>query len=201
MFLTALDLPIMKVTIIPHDPTWVTQFATGKASLDVILSGIPIHSIEHVGSTSIPGLPAKPVLDIDIIIPASSLPSARAALVTAGYFDCGEMNMPGRFAFRQPVYGAKDAAFGTSENGEMRRNTYLMIEGCVALRNYLDLERMLAVDEGVRREYGTLKTELADKEWNTIGGYSFSKTKMICEILEKAGWSEKDLEEVRICNS
>ena len=82
----------MKVTILPHDPTWATQFATQKALLGTILSGIAFHSIEHVGSTSIPGLLAKPVLDIDIITPPTSLPSARAALVGAGYVDCGEMN-------------------------------------------------------------------------------------------------------------
>jgi GrpB-like predicted nucleotidyltransferase (UPF0157 family) len=86
----------MKVTI---HPTWATQFATQKALLGTILSGIAFHSIEHVGSTSILGLLAKPALDIDVIIPFTSLLSVRAAPVRAGYFDCGEMNVPGRFAF------------------------------------------------------------------------------------------------------
>lgn len=167
----------MRVTILPHDPTWATQFATQKALLGVILSSIAFHSIENVGSTSIPGLPAKPVLDIDIIIPPASLPSARAALVRAGYFDCGEMNVPGRFAFRQPGYGAKDAAFGSSEDGEMRRNTYLIIEGCTALRNHLYLKRVLTVDEGLRGQYGALKRELAKGNGTILGNIRLLRRK------------------------
>lgn len=191
----------MKVIIESHNRSWITEFAKIKAVLEDISKGIPFVSIEHVGSTSIPGLLAKSVLDVDIIIEPSDLASARKALVQAGYYDCGEMNVPGRFAFRQPGFGQGDAATGERVNGEMRRNTYLMIEGCVALRNHLDLKRMLLVDEELREEYGMVKRQLAEREWKDIGGYAMAKNEILWGILVKAGWSKEDLEEVKKANT
>lgn len=53
----------MKVTILPYDPKWVLQFVTQKVSIETVLSGIPIHSVEHVGSTSIPGIECEYIVD------------------------------------------------------------------------------------------------------------------------------------------
>ena len=193
----------MKVTIEPHNPAWITEFQKAKASLEAILKDTSIRSIEHVGSTSIPGLPAKAVIDIDIIVTAETLPATRQALVSAGYFDCGEMNVPGRFAFRQPGFGQRDAAWGSkvTGSGEMRRNTYAMIEGGVALRNHLDMKRVLMSDEALREEYGQFKIRLSEREFNNIGEYATAKNDILLKILRKAGWSEEDLEEVRKANS
>ncbi|KAJ5125813.1 hypothetical protein N7476_009858 [Penicillium atrosanguineum] len=130
---------------------------------------------------------AKPVLDIDIIIPLSALPSARTALTNTRYTDCGEMNVPGRFAFRQPGYGRSDAAHGAGKNGELRYNTYLMIEGCVALRNHLDIQRVLLGDPELREEYARVKNELKEIEFENIGQYAIGKTEILCKILRKAG--------------
>lgn len=88
-----------------------------------------IVSIGHVGSTCIPLLKAKPVLDIDIIIGISSLEATRIALVNAGHAYCGEMNVPGRFAFRQPEHGKFSAAHDPEKNGGVRYNTCLMVGG------------------------------------------------------------------------
>lgn len=84
----------MRVTIEPHNPEWPLKFSEIHDQLHDILKDVNIISIEHVGSTSIPSLMAKPVLDIDIIIQTSSLEAARNALKIAGYTDCGEMNVP-----------------------------------------------------------------------------------------------------------
>ena len=194
----------MKVTLEPYNPSWATKFHGIKQTLESILSDIPIQSIEHVGSTSIPfpNFLAKPVLDIDIIVPPASLSSARAALVKAGYFDCGEMNVPGRFAFRQPGYGQKDAAFGHGDaGGEMRMNSYVMVEGCTALRNHLDVKKVLMEDEALRGEYVGRKRELAKKDIASIGEYATAKTEILCKILRKAGWKEEELEPVKDANA
>ncbi|KAJ8098892.1 grpb/dephospho-CoA kinase [Lipomyces tetrasporus] len=193
----------MKVVVEPHNPAWIVEFSNVKAALEIILKDVPPLSIEHVGSTSVPGLPAKPILDIDIIVTPETLASTRQALVQAGYFDCGEMNVPGRFAFRQPGFGQNDAAFGEQGKapGEMRRNTYAVIEGCVALRNHLDIKRTLLSDEGLRDEYGQVKMALAAKEWANIGEYVTSKNEILWKILERAGWSGEDLDEVKKANT
>lgn len=190
----------MKVIIEPYNPRWATEFEAQKLELLEILQGVPIVKIEHVGSTSIPGLKAKPVLDIDIIIPISSLEATRKALVRAGYFDCGEMNVPGRFAFRQPGYGKADAAFG-HVTGERRRNTYAMIEGSPALRNHLDIKRILLEDEVLREEYSRVKTDLAERDYQNIGEYAMAKNYILWKILRKAGWTEEDLEPIIKANS
>ncbi|TAQ88437.1 hypothetical protein B7494_g3219 [Chlorociboria aeruginascens] len=192
----------MKVVLLPHDPSWAMQFDEQRAALVSLLTNASAqyNMIVHVGSTSIAGIPAKPVLDIDIIIPLSSLPSARKALSDAGYADLGEMNIPGRFVFRQPGYGKADAAFGHDE-GEMRRNTYLMIEGSLALRNHLDLKRVLESDVEMREEYAAVKRKLAEREFANIGEYATGKNEIMMKILRRAGWNENDLNEVRQANT
>jgi GrpB-like predicted nucleotidyltransferase (UPF0157 family) len=102
----------MKVVIEPHNPAWEAEFARVRDHLHQILEDVPILSIEHVGSTSIPGLSAKPVLDIDIVVTPDTLAATRAALIAAGYVDFGEMGVPGRVAFRQPGHERSQAATG-----------------------------------------------------------------------------------------
>jgi len=191
----------MQVTIEPHNPAWLDEFQKTKSSLESILKDAPCQSIEHVGSTSIAGLPAKPVLDIDIIVTPAQLPAVRKALSDAGYLDCGEADIPGRFIFRQPGYGQKDAAFGhLGAGGEMRRNTYAIIEGCPALRNHLDIKRVLVENEALREEYGNVKKGLMGREFNNIGEYAHSKNKILWKLLAAAGWSEEDLAPVKKAN-
>ena len=191
-----------KVIIEQYDPAWAEEFKLAKASLEIILKDVQYISIEHVGSTSIPGLPAKPVIDIDIIIKPSSLVATRAALVSAGYTDCGEMDVLGRHIYRQPGFGKHQGAFGErTADGGLRRNTYAMIEGCASLRNHLDVKRVLLEDAALKEEYGALKCALADREFEGIGAYSAEKSNVLRKILRKAGWSEEDFAPVKPANS
>ena len=191
----------MKVIIEPHNPQWRIKFLEIKRQLQQTLEGIPVLSIEHVGSTSIPGLLAKPVLDVDIIIQPSSLEATRRAMSQAGFTDCGEMNIPGRFVFRQPGYGRFDAAHGPGKDGELRYNTYVMIDGCTSLRNHLDVKRLLMENQALRNEYGRVKQALRDTEFEKIDCYVIGKSEILCRILKEAGWSELDLEPVIKANS
>lgn len=186
----------MKVFIQPYDPIWAAKFQEAKAALEGILVGVPYTSIEHVGSTSIIGMPAKPVLDIDIIVTLQTLPAVRAAMVKAGYLDNGEMGVPGRFVFRQPGYAQFDPASGHSADGEMRRNTYAMVEGCVSLKNHLDVRRILQEDEDLRKEYAFVKRELAGRDFLNMDEYTIGKNAVWVKIVKKAGWSEEEMEEV-----
>lgn len=191
----------MKVEIQPYNPDWAVKFQVMKSELQNILAGIPIVSIEHVGSTSVPSLRAKPVIDIDIIIQPSSLALARSAMSNAGYMDCGEMNVPGRYVLREPGYGRFEAAHGLGRNGEPRRNTYLVIEGCLSLRNHIDTKRILLEDEELREEYSAVKLLLAGGDFEHIDEYVRGKTEVLFKILRKAGWSEEDLEPIMKANS
>jgi GrpB-like predicted nucleotidyltransferase (UPF0157 family) len=191
----------MKVIIEPYNPAWAEEFQKDKALLETILKDVQYISIEHVGSTSIPGLSAKPVIDIDIIINPSSLVATRTAMVSAGYTDCGEMDVPGRHIYRQPGYGQHQAAHGErTADGGLRRNTYAMIEGSSALRNHLDVRRVLLEDAALREEYGALKYELAVREFDGIGPYARAKSIVLQKILRKAGWTDIDFVPVEPSN-
>jgi GrpB-like predicted nucleotidyltransferase (UPF0157 family) len=73
------------IVIEDYDPAWVGQFAAARALLDEALDGLII-AIEHVGSTSVPGLPAKPIIDIDLLIEDTADESRYVpALETRGY--------------------------------------------------------------------------------------------------------------------
>lgn len=195
----------MKILLEQHNPVWAVEFARVRDDLLVTFKDIPICSIEHVGSTSIPGLVAKPVLDIDIIISPTSLDAARATLVSAGYVDIGEYGVPGRWAFRQPgfILNAKDGSGSIRDDTgekEMRRNVYVILDGCVSLRNHLDLKMMLLEHDELREEYGKVKREIVTGGVGSTLEYCQKKTAVLVNILRRAGWDETGLEEVRKAN-
>lgn len=90
------------VVIVDYDPLWPKQFETLRYRLANVLGGLAL-TIEHVGSTAVPGLAAKPILDIDVLLRSpDDLPSAIAALASIGYLHRGDLGIPGREAFRAP---------------------------------------------------------------------------------------------------
>ncbi|KAE9367078.1 putative UPF0157 protein YqkA [Stipitochalara longipes BDJ] len=191
----------MKVIIEPHNQAWDVEFQRVRDELHDIFRDIPVLSIEHVGSTAIPGLAAKPILDIDIVVTLDILTMTRAAMVAAGYQDFGEMGVPDRIAFRQPGREHSQAATGIiDKTKEMRRNTYVVLEGSVALKNHRDLKRVLLQDAALRQEYGDVKMRLAEKELENVDEYCRGKNEILLKILKSAGWNEEELEEVRKAN-
>ena len=191
----------MKVVIQSHDPAWIDEFNRVQKELQSTLEGIPIVAIEHIGSTSIPGLVAKPVIDIAIITAEENIQAASDALVKAGYTALGIMGIPGRWAFRQPGYQAGDNPNGSwVMGGEIRRNTYVTIDGYISIRNPMDLKKTLLANEELRHEYREVKKRLIEGGVKNVDEYCVGKTEVIIKILTKAGWNEKDLAVVREAN-
>ncbi|CAG8982371.1 hypothetical protein HYALB_00007493 [Hymenoscyphus albidus] len=207
-----------KIPLLPHSPTWLTHFTLQKSHLTTLLSPLlstDTYRIEHVGSTCIPDLPAKPVLDIDIFVPRHLIEAVRARLVEkGGYMDLGELGIQGRWVMRQPGYGAEDVAGVVDEDedvsdgkreGEekgkagMRINTYVVEEGCVAGRNHEDVKRVLLQYPDLRKEYGDVKRAVVERTVD-MDEYVRGKNEVVLRILERAGWSEGELEGVRRAN-
>jgi len=140
----------MPVTVLPQDPSWVNAFTHIKAELEAALAGVSFIAIEHVGSTSIPELPAKPILDIDVVATQEQLRPVIEALQHPDLqlMYMGELGIANRHAFRAPQKLPV-------------RNLYVCIEGSAALRNHLAVRDLLRGDEKLRREYGELKSGLA----------------------------------------
>ena len=153
----------MRVHIAPYSPSWPEHFSLLSASLSKILPSGSYLSIEHVGSTSVPGLPAKPIIDIDIIIPsASNLEPVKEALIRSkregggGYTFFGERGVPGRYAFLKP---RQPRAEGENRPAlERAKNVDVVDQGVEKVAVEVDRGKDLGMLEG-KREIET--TEVA----------------------------------------
>ncbi|OCT49051.1 hypothetical protein CLCR_05195 [Cladophialophora carrionii] len=178
----------MRVVVEPYNPAWATQFQELKSELEETLRGVTYISIEHVGSTSVPGLAAKPTIDLSVISERQDIPAAIEALTTqGGYNYMGEMGIPDRHAFRKP---------GVAPT----RNLYVSVKGCQSIRNQLGVRDLCRSDPIVRDAYGRRKLELSRQEWKNVDEYCEAKNDIIAWMLEKAGLGEEEREEIRQLN-
>jgi|HubBroStandDraft_2_1064218.scaffolds.fasta_scaffold355914_2 GrpB-like predicted nucleotidyltransferase (UPF0157 family) len=153
------------VAICDYNPAWANQFADLSARIVASLQSIVLR-IEHVGSTAVPGLAAKPIVDMDVVLPSSvDLPRAIRLLADLGYVHEGDLGVSGREAFRCP-------------SGEARHHLYVLIEGAAELRRHIAFRDALRADAVLRDEYAQLRRLLAaqypgDREAYTQGKSTF----------------------------
>ncbi len=176
-----------QIEVVAYDPAWPRWFDEVARGLWSVLDGVPVVSIEHVGSTSVPGLWAKPVIDIDIVVGADDVTAATEAMTRAGYEPRGEMGVPGRHAFRAP-------------DGPMR-NAYVVVDGCLSLRNHVGLREVLRRDAVLRDEHAAVKRALAEQlTVDRIDEYVEGKSAIVRRILLAAGLTESELDAVEDVN-
>jgi GrpB-like predicted nucleotidyltransferase (UPF0157 family) len=159
--------------VFPYDPNWPIQFDRIAAELRPTLFQIPSATIEHVGSTAVPGLAAKPVIDIDIIVDPPDIPAGIAALESIGYTHRGNLGVPGREAF--------DAA-----DDHPKRNLYLCQRGCLSVRNHLAVRDILRRRPDLRDQYGAVKLALAVDPDMDIDTYVAGKSPILQTILAES---------------
>ena len=177
----------MKVEVVAYDPRWPLQFAAVRDDLRGALDSVEVISIEHVGSTSVPGLAAKPSLDIDVVVAADVVAAAHAALEAAGYVPRGDLGIPDRYAFTAP----DDAP---------RRDVYVVVDGSLALRNHLAVRDLLRHDATLRDEYARHKLELAELDYGDVDDYVVDKSPVLQRILEVAGIDPDERREIDAVN-
>lgn len=112
-----------EVVVVDYDPDWPSLFETLRASIWRTVADIVL-SIEHVGSTAVPGLAAKPVIDIDVVVPEGAVAVGIDRLQALGYEHRGDLGVPQREAFRSP-------------DGSPRHHLYLCPSTSLALANHL----------------------------------------------------------------
>jgi GrpB-like predicted nucleotidyltransferase (UPF0157 family) len=158
-----------------------------RGALAQALTGIVV-TIEHVGSTSVPGLCAKAILDIDAIVTRNHVPEAIARLAAIGYVHQGDLGVPDREAF------AHDRA--------VAHNLYVCVAGTSNVRNHFALRDALRADPQLAREYCELKRALAARFPNDIDSYIAGKSAFIMKILEASGVMSRDeLDAIRAINA
>ncbi len=165
----------MRDTLQPHNPRWRANYATEADALRERF-GITLIAIHHIGSTAIPGIAAKPI--IDILIEATSLAAidqGSAAMEAAGYEPRGAFGIEGRRYFKKvgvpPIPGFHVHAF---EHGSPHIVRHL------SFRDYL-----LAKPE-VAQAYSALKLSLADETGALPADYFARKAGMVAQIEKDA---------------
>lgn len=164
----------MRVRVVSWDPHWSTDFESIRRELADACAATPVRSIEHVGSTSVRGLTAKPVVDVAVVVCRDDVQGAIAALEAAGYTYLGERGVPDRHAFSAPPAGPS-------------RNVYVAVDGALALRNHLAVRDVLRRNADLRLRYGQLKVELASRDLADMDTYVAAKTPVLQEVLRSSG--------------
>lgn len=136
------------VIVQSYDESWKTDFIAIRDELDAALKDLALR-IEHVGSTSVEGLSAKPIIDIDVVIrDRTVLPEVISALGRIGYTHEGDLGIPGREAFK---YEGKDHL--------RKHHLYVCAQDSEELKRHLAFRDYLRNHPEAVAEYGRIKEE------------------------------------------
>ena len=160
------------IVIVDYDARWPELFLRESERLRTVLGNGAL-GIEHTGSTSVPGLPAKPIIDILLIVRDSADEASYApALEDAGYaLRIREPNWHEHRMFKGP---------GTDIN------LHVFSAGCPEIARVLMFRDWLRSNAADRDLYARTKTALAQRDWKYVQNYADSKTAVIEEILGRA---------------
>ncbi len=163
------------ILVVEYDPAWPLRFERLRQEYAWAMSAaaVPVVAIEHVGSTAVPGLAAKPVIDCDIVVARQDVAAASQVLAGLGFTPLGELGIPLRWAFREPERLAAT-------------NTYVVAQGSLSLRNHLAVRDILRADTGLREQYAAVKRRAGAMAAN-IDEYGRGKNAMVQKILTAAG--------------
>lgn len=180
----------MSISIHPYCPEWKSQFESLREHLTIYLKNEFV-GIEHVGSTSVPGMSAKPVIDLDIVIKSDLTVMKKVIEQLEGldYLHRGYMGISGREAFKQI---SDKTPLSSSGKKWPKHHLYVCTEDSLALKNHLTLKKHLLDHPEKVIEYSQLKKDLAKKFPNDIDAYVDGKTDFIVNILKKEGISDSE---------
>jgi GrpB-like predicted nucleotidyltransferase (UPF0157 family) len=166
-----------RVRVVDYDPGWPGRFAEQKVLVERLLRPWLAGPVEHIGSTAVPGLRAKPV--IDLLAPVRSLSAARAAtpvLAGAGWLFWPEDPCSCyRLWFLRPRPEARTHHLQVVEQGHPQARALLVFRD------------VLGTDAGLRREYAGLKDQLAEQHPESRNAYTNAKGAFIEGVLRQAG--------------
>lgn len=158
------------IDVLPYDPAWPREFERIRERLLSVVGGLCI-GIEHVGSTSVPGLAAKPIVDIDVVISSRLVfPAVRSALHEAGYVHRGNLEIPGRESFLAPAH-------------TFPHHLYVCSVDTPNLHDHLILRDMLRARPALRDRYADAKRQAARQHPHDIDAYIDGKSGVIAEIM------------------
>ena len=171
------------VRVVEYDPEWPRIFGELKERIWPAVREVAV-AMEHVGSTSVEGMAAKAVIDVDIVIASrAELPLVMMRLGTLGYEHRGNQGIEDREVFKT--------------GGQPAHHLYVCVENSLALRNHLTVRDYLRTHPLEAAAYSNLKKRLAERFANERERYQEGKTEFVVSILRRCGFSEEGLEAIR----
>ena len=163
-----------RVVVVPYDESWKQTFEDIKKEIAEALGELALR-IEHVGSTSVEGLSAKPIIDIDVVIKDTTcLSSVIDALGQIGYQHEGDLGIPGREAFG---YDGKEHL--------MKHHLYVCAEDAAELKRHVKFRDYLRSHPEAVQAYSRVKEEGARLYPDDIDKYIEHKSPLIQKLYKK----------------
>ncbi len=161
------------IEVVEYDPQWPEEFLKESQAISAVLKDQIVH-IHHIGSTAVPGLKAKPVIDIMLEVKdVETLDEYSAAMEGIGYTPKGEFGIPGRrFYLKGPYDRTHHIHAFNAGSPEVRRH--------IAFRDYLIAHPLVA------KEYADLKVRCADECDNDIDKYCDLKHDFVVDHEQRA---------------
>jgi GrpB-like predicted nucleotidyltransferase (UPF0157 family) len=175
-----------RIYLADYDPRWPEMFETERALIQAAI-GEWAYAIEHVGSTAIPGIAAKPIIDVGVALERlTDALKCITPLVALGYECLGEFGIPERIYFRKVTDTPSPGQMTTDKIGRthqihMYQKDHHQFIWHIAFRNYL------RAHEDARDEYESLKRKLAVAHAGNTEAYADAKSEFVQSILRRAG--------------
>ena len=161
------------IVLVDYDPEWPVRFEREAERIRAAL-GDKALLLEHAGSTSVPGLVAKPIIDIVLAVPDSTDEDGYVpALEDAGYV----------LRIREPDWYEHRLVKPPDHSA----NVHIFSEGCVEIDRMLAFRDRLRASEADRELYERTKRELAARAWAYTQDYADAKTEVVEQIIARAG--------------
>jgi GrpB-like predicted nucleotidyltransferase (UPF0157 family) len=166
-----------------YDPAWPHDFEMLRQRIWPDVADVALR-IEHVGSTAVPGLAAKPIIDMTVVVASrGDVPKTIGRLAPLGYVHRGNLGIDDREAFDHPA--------------DLRRhNLYVCPVDTIGIVNQIAVRDYLRAHPEAAARYGALKKQLAKRFPSDIDNYVFGKTDFVLEILRRAGLTAEQISKI-----
>ena len=165
-----------RVIVVPYDEKWRSAFEQIKNEIEAVV-GDMIIGVEHVGSTSVEGLSAKPCIDVDVIIEDySSFTAVVDGLKSIGYIHEGDRGIKDREAFRY-----------TDKPHLMMHHLYVCPRYAEELHRHITFRDFLQSNQEEVKRYSLIKEKAAELFPDDIDGYIEYKSPCIEELYKECG--------------
>lgn len=162
-----------KIEIVDYNEDWVEEFKREAAELSQVF-GDELVAIHHIGSTSVPALQAKPIIDImPVVRRIERVDAFNPQMEALGYEAMGELGIPGRRYFRK---GGDDRT----------HHVHVFQEGSAEIERHLAFRDYLRARPDIAARYGELKAQLARQFPHDIDAYMDGKDAFVKEVEREA---------------